>query len=100
MEATIRGKGDGIIFASAKSSKHDKDIKVAGIISLEGSEDVLQIFHLKIKELRRMKNQQTKQSKEEYAAPVVIKHDALKEMTGLQGYHYHPAPCNPAVCLP
>lgn len=30
---------------------------------------------------------QTGQSKEEYVAPVVIKHDALTEMTGLMGYH-------------
>ncbi len=34
---------------------------------------------------------QNKQSKEAYAAPVVIKHDALKEMTGGTGYHtYQP----------
>ncbi len=30
-----------------------------------------------------------KQSKEEYASPMVIKHDTLKEMTGFQRYHNH-----------
>ena len=29
----------------------------------------------------------TEQSKEEYAAPIVIKHDALKEITGGVSYH-------------
>ena len=46
-----------------------------------------------------MKNQQIKQSKEEYAAPVVIKHDALKEITGGVSYHtYQPCstPFNPS----
>ncbi len=32
---------------------------------------------------------QTKQSKEEYASPMVLKHDTLKEMTGFQRYHNH-----------
>ncbi len=36
---------------------------------------------------------QNQKSKEMYAAPQVIKHDALKEMTGLNGYHtYQPMP--------